>query len=89
VVPSHAIELTSAYLDRRVAQFLERHTIVGATVADQQNLAAVVHLCGAGAGNAYARRRFQIAAGARCGDHDVKAYLAKIDAMQAVFERLS
>jgi hypothetical protein len=89
VVPSHAIELTSAYLDRRVAQILERHAIVGATVADQQNLAAVVHLCGAGAGNAYARRRFQIAAGARCGDHDVKAYLAKIDAMQAVFERLS
>jgi hypothetical protein len=89
VVPSHAIELTSAYLDRRVAQILERHSAAGATSAQKQKLAAIIHLCGAGAGNAYARRRFQIAAGERCGDHDVAAYLAKIDGMRAVFERLS
>src|SRR5579864_4552044 len=47
VLPSHAVELTSAYLDRNVAITLERHSLAAATLQQQQKLAAVIHLCGA------------------------------------------
>jgi hypothetical protein len=88
VIPSHAIELTSAYLDRRVREVLERYGIVGATLEQKQNLAAVIHLCGAGAGAGYARRGLVPSAGQRCGDHDLRTYLARIDAMKTRFARL-
>ena len=89
VIPSHAVELTSAYLDRSVALILERHRIASAALARKQELAAVIHLCGAGAGDEFARHGFQLQPGQRCGDHEVRAYLARIDAMKAVFDRLA
>jgi hypothetical protein len=89
VVPSHAAELTSAWLDRRVAGTLVRHRIAGATLRQKQDLAAVIHLCGAGAGNAYARRGFRLSDGQRCGDHNVRAYLARLNAMQREFARMA
>jgi hypothetical protein len=49
----------------------------------------VIHLCGAGTGNVYARRGFQLTDGQRCGDHDVRAYLAKINAMRREFARMA
>jgi len=52
-------------------------------------LAAVVHLCGAAAGDSYARRNFHLTAGQRCGDHDVGRYLARINEMKRVFARLA
>jgi hypothetical protein len=88
VVPAHAVELTSAYLDRNVALVLERHRAAVATLQRKQQLAAVIHLCGAAAGDDYARRGFRLLEGQRCGDHEVRGYLARIDAMQAVFARL-
>jgi hypothetical protein len=48
-----------------------------------------MHLCGAGAGDAYARRGFKLTPGQRCGEHDVRAYLARVAAMKRVFARLS
>jgi hypothetical protein len=89
VVPSHAVELTSAYLDRNVALTLERHRMVAATLQQQQKLAAVIHLCGAVAGDDYARRGFRLIDGQRCGDHDVHVYLARINTMRGVFDRLA
>ena len=89
VVPSHAVELTSALLDRQVAGTLARQRIAAATLQQKQDLAAVIHLCGAGAGSAYAKRGFRLNAGERCGDHDVRSYLARVDAMKRVFARLS
>jgi hypothetical protein len=89
VVPTHAVELTSAFLDRRVASTLERNRIASATLQQKQELAAVIHLCGAGAGDAYARRGFRLTAGQRCGDHDVRGYLARVNAMKRVFARLA
>jgi hypothetical protein len=88
VIPSHAVELTSAYLDRRVAAILERRRIAG-SVGQKQDLAAVIHLCGAAAGDAYARRGFRFVPGQRCGEHDARAYLARVAAMKRVFARLS
>lgn len=85
VVPSHAVELTSAYLDRRVDDALRRHRITAASLRQKQELAAVIHLCGAGAGEGYARRNFRLLAQQRCGDHDVRGYLSRVRAMQSVF----
>jgi transglycosylase-like protein with SLT domain len=89
VVPSHAVELTAALLDRGVAQALERRRIAAATAEQKQSLAAVIHLCGAGPGDAYARRRFRLAPGERCGDHDAGRYLAEVSAMKRQFVRLA
>jgi len=87
VIPSHAVEMTSAYLDRRVAAVLERQPIARATLEQKQDLAAMMHLCGAGAGEAYARRGFKLAPGQRCGEHDAQAYLAQVRALKRVFAR--
>ena len=88
VVPSHAIELTSAHLDRGVASILKRQRITTATVKQKQDLAAVVHLCGSGTGEDYAKRGFRLVANQRCGDHDVRTYLALVNTMKQVFVRL-
>ena len=77
VVPSHAVELTSAYLDRAVAGALARHGIRRATPAQKENLAALIHLCGAGIGERYARRGLRLSPGLRCGDHGAKHYVTK------------
>ncbi len=89
VVPSNAVELTSAYLDRNIADILARNRMTAASLQNKQNLAAVIHLCGAGAGNIYARRGFRLTDGQRCGDHEVRAYLARITAMKGDFSRLA
>jgi hypothetical protein len=89
VVPSHAVELTSAYLDVKVAGILARQRIASATPRQKQDLAALIHVCGAGAGEAYARRGFKLTGGQRCGDHDVRAYLDRIEVMKRVFARLA
>lgn len=85
VVPSHAAEMTAAHLDRHVAAILARHRITGAGLQQRQDLAAVIHLCGATGASAYAGRGFQLTAGQRCGDTDVRGYLRRVNAMKAVF----
>ena len=89
VVPSHAVELTSAYLDLHIANMLARNRVTSATLRQKQHLAAIIHLCGAGAGEVYVRRGLRLFDGQRCGDHDPRVYLARVDAMQAVFARLA
>ena len=86
VVPSHAVELTAAYLDRSVAGALERHHAQSVPLERKRELAAVIHLCGAGAGDAFVRRGLRLAPGQRCGDHEAKAYVERVLAMQRLFE---
>lgn len=88
VIPSHAVELTSAYLDRRVARSLARAGIVNATLKQKLDLAAIIHLCGAGAGERHARRGLRVTSGQRCGDHNVRNYVAKVESMRKGFERM-
>ena len=88
VLPSHAIEMTSAYLDRRAAQTLAQLRITGATLQQKQDLAAVIHLCGASVAEAYARRGFRPGARERCGEHDLAGYLAQLNALKRQFARL-
>ena len=87
-LPSHAIEMTSAFLDWRVAQLLAQLAIRSATLQQKQNLAAVIHLCGASVAEAYARRGFRPSARERCGEHDLRGYLARLNALKREFEAI-
>ena len=89
VVPSHAIELTAALLDRAVAHAIGGRRLGAATLRRKQDLAAVIHLCGAGAGHAYVTRGFRLTRRQRCGDHDVGTYLARINGLKLQFAHLA
>jgi hypothetical protein len=87
-VASHAIEMTAAWLHTSVVETLAAAHRPGATLDEQQRLAAVVHLCGRERGLAFARRGFHTVAGERCGDHELAAYLARVAALRDAFARL-
>lgn len=87
LLPSHAIELTAAHLDRSVAAILGHNS--KATPQQRQDLAAITHLCGAGAAKDFARHGFRLAAGDMCGDHSAEIYVARVEAMVRQFRRLS
>src|SRR6266568_2509894 len=89
IIPSHAVEMTAAFLDRRVAGTIARRRIADATLLQKQDLAALIHLCGAAWGDGYAQRGLQQAVGQRCGEHDVNSYLAQVHAMRRQFVRLA
>jgi hypothetical protein len=88
-IPSHAIELASVYLDRHVTAVLTLAGDVKPNPQQKQDLAAFIHLCGAGPATAYARRHFQMISGERCGDHLVAAYVSRVNAMKRQFLRLA
>lgn len=88
-VPSHAIEMTSAYLDRGVAEILARDPAPAATLEQKQTLATLMHLCGAGAAAEYARRGLKLTARQRCGAHDAQSYVARVESMQRRFKALA
>ena len=73
-VPSHAVEMTAAFLDRAVERRMRNGTL-----QQKQDLAALIHLCGE---NVRPGTR-------RCGEHDAQAYLAQVNAMQRLFRKLS
>src|SRR6188472_1067372 len=87
-VPSHAVEMTAAYLDRGVENLLARQG-VRATLAQKQTLATLMHLCGAGAASDYARRGFALAPGQSCGSHDARRYVTSVASMQRRFKALA
>lgn len=89
IIPSDAIEMTSAYLDRAVNAILLAHHVRFASLRQKQDLAAVVHLCGAAAGELYVRRGLALEPGQKCGDHEARVYVRRVDAMKRVFERLA
>jgi hypothetical protein len=89
VVADHAVEMTAALLDRTVARILARNRMTTASLQQRQNLAAIIHLCGDGAGDEYARRGFRFRGGQRCGDHDPRRYLAQVNALKRQFARLA
>ena len=89
VVPSHAVEMTAALLDRSVASTIARQRVGAATLQQKQDLAAIIHLCGAGPGDAYARHGFKLTPGQKCGDHDVRGYLGGVNAMKRQFARMA
>ncbi len=87
-VPSDAIEMTAALLDRAVAEIVSERLLFRATLAERQRLAAVVHLCGKERGASFAARGFRARPGERCGAHDLAGYVARVEALRREFERL-
>jgi hypothetical protein len=88
-VPSHAVEMTAAYLDRGVTDVLARHPTLRATLEQKQTLATMMHLCGAGAAAEYARRGLRLNTGQRCGSHDARGYVGRVTGMQRRFRALA
>jgi hypothetical protein len=88
VLPSHAVELTSAHLDRSVAAILGHQADQKATPRQKQDLAALVHLCGAGVARDFAHHGFRLTPGERCGDHLAEGYVGQVDMMIRQFQRL-
>ena len=86
LLPTHAIELTAALLDREVGQAIGSRY---APLERKQDLAAIIHLCGDSAADGYARRGFRFTGGQRCGDHDPRRYLAQVNALKRQFVRLA
>ncbi len=88
ILPSHAVELTAAYLDRSVTLAVKSNHAQFASVERIQELAALIHLCGAGAGDSYVQRGMRLAEAQRCGDQEARAYLARVNAARRIFETL-
>jgi hypothetical protein len=89
VVPSHAIQLAAVYLDRNVEKIVAEHIGAAPDPEHKRELAAIIHLCGAGAAKAFAQHGYRLLAGERCGEHVVITYLARVKAMEREFRRLS
>ena len=88
-LPSHAVEMTAAYLHRGVVDTLAADRAVKATLAQKQQLAAVIHLCGLRRGASFVAKRFRVASSERCGAHSLREYLTRIELMQKRFARLA
>lgn len=88
-IPSHSIEMTAARLHTLVAATLKNPAVPRATLAQKQDLAAVLHLCGAERAAAFARRHFRVSPGERCGDHDLMRYLARFRESKRGFTHLA
>lgn len=82
VIPGHAMEMTAALLDRQVARLIGDQQ---ATFEQKQQLAAVIHLCGAGVGRNYVKRNYHLTPHQQCGAHDLQVYLLKISALKQQF----
>lgn len=89
-LPRHAIELTAIYLDRNVKAVLARAAgDAKPTAREKQDLATVIHLCGAGPAAAFVRRGFKPGDNERCGDHSLAGYLSRVNAMKQTFLRMT
>ena len=89
ILPSHATEMTAAYLHQGVVDILAAHRATHASLAQKQKLAAVIHLCGLKRGETFTARGFRATAGERCGTHSLQRYLAQIDLMKKRFAHLA
>lgn len=89
VLPHRAIELTAVFLHRNLKVILARLAHTPVTQQLKQELAAIIHLCGAGPAEAFARRGFYLSLREHCGDHAVAKYLSRVEAMKQRFLRLA
>jgi len=89
IVPSHAVELTAIFLERRLGAILSLKGHERVSLDQKQDLATIVYLCGAGPAEAFERHGFRLTPGERCGDQDVATYLANVRSMKRTFLALA
>jgi transglycosylase-like protein with SLT domain len=88
-LPSHAVEMTAAYLHQSVIDTLAPRHAVKASRAQKQRLAAVIHLCGLKRGEIFAARGFRATQGESCGTHGLQRYLTQVELMKTRFARMA
>jgi hypothetical protein len=88
-LPSHAVELTAAYLHQSVVNILAAPRTVKASRVQKQKLAAVIHLCGLKRGETFAVRGFRLMPGELCGTHSLQRYLTQVDQLKKRFAQLA
>jgi hypothetical protein len=81
--------MTAAYLHRSVIDILAARPAAKASLAQKQNLAAVIHLCGSKRGESFAARGFRVTPADRCGAHRLQPYLSRVERMKKRFARLA
>ena len=86
-IPSHAVEMTAAYLHKNVVAILGAR-LGKATRDEKERLAAVIHLCGVKHARSFAERGLRVTATERCGTHSVHTYISQVNAMKYRFHRL-
>jgi len=86
-IPSHAVEMTAAYLHTNIAAILGAR-LDKATAEQKDRLAAVIHLCGVKHARRFAEGGFRMAETERCGTHGVRMYVSRVNAMKDRFHRL-
>lgn len=86
-IPSHAVELTAAYLHKNVVAIFAAR-LKNATGEQKERLAAVIHLCGVKRATSFAERGFRISETERCGAHSLRTYVSQVNAMKDRFHRL-
>ncbi len=85
ILPSHAIEMTSARLHYYVKLITARIGQDETSLTNQQKLAAVIHLCGVQKGKRFAAAGFDFAAIPKCGSHNPRSYYRRIRKTAAKF----
>jgi hypothetical protein len=80
--------MTAAHLHRSVVDTLAAHRTPKVSLAQQQRLAAVIHLCGLKRGETFVTQGFRSTVGERCGTHSLQRYLNQVDLMRKRFARL-
>jgi len=88
LLPSHAIEMTSAWLTQATHDLVAARGVPGVKLGSRQDLAAAIHLCGLERGRAFVRHGFRVLPGERCGDHGLAEYLGGVRALAALFRQL-
>ncbi|MGO8869261.1 MAG: lytic transglycosylase domain-containing protein [Alphaproteobacteria bacterium] len=89
IVPGDAVELAALFLDRNVQAILGHRPKARVSARQKQDLAALIHLCGAGPAMAFARRGYHLTPNERCGDREAATYLARVNALKRQFLRLA
>jgi hypothetical protein len=90
LIPSHATELTSAYLQISVNRCLAQWPGDANRIPleKKQELAALIHLCGAQRGEVFVRHHWQLATSERCGAVDPQVYWRTLRKFQLMFRQL-
>jgi hypothetical protein len=85
---SHSSEMTAAYLHRSVLNTLTARRATKVSPAQQQKLAAVIHLCGLKRGETFVARGFRVSPGELCGTHSLRRYLLQVELLKKRFSQL-
>lgn len=89
LIPTHAIEMTAAYLHTTTAALLKNYPGKFLGVMQQQDVPAIVHLCGRQRAETILLRDVFSVSGEKCGTHAIESYLKRINKYRATFKRYS